>query len=100
TVTGITLCTVQDDGTLKTEIQKVLDPTDGDYDDKEVVVGYDVATSLQAAGSGSSQGGQGGHGGRSLTVMARPGAGSTASLATSDSVVTDVVNWKHDTQSF
>lgn len=99
TVTGITLCTVQDDGTLKTEIQKVLDPTDGDYDDKEVVVGYDVASSLQAAGSSSSQGGQGG-GGRSLTVMARPGAGSTASLATSDSAVTDVVNWKHDTQSF
>lgn len=83
TVSAITLCTVQPDGTLETETQEVVDPDDGDIDLKEVVKGYNVADSLTAASAASE----------SVTGRGRPSAGPT--LATDSSVDTTVVKWDH-----
>lgn len=95
TVTGITLCTVQDDGTLKTEKKEVYDPSDGDTDIVESVIGYDVADSLKASDStgNSSQG---------ATTRAGGGGGrpSGPTLATTSSVDATTVNWNHEAQSF
>lgn len=88
TVSAITLCTVQSDGTLETEEQEVVDPADGDIDIKEVVKGYNVADSLKAASTAAEQ---------ATTGRARPGAGP--SLATTSSVDTTVVNWNHQAQT-
>ena len=89
-VNAITLCTVQDDGTLLTKTEEVLDPTDGDIDKVTTVVGYNVADSLKAASTETTA--------EAAATRARPSAGPT--LAASDSVDTSTVDWKHDTQSF
>lgn len=92
TVSAITLCAVQDDGTLKTEGDWVTDPVDGDKDWVETVVGYDLSKSLTAAtDSGTEQ---------ASVTRARPGSGSGVSLATHDSVEGAPVTWDHSKQAF
>ena len=91
-VNAITLCNVTDDGTLETKTELVQDPADKDWDEVETVVGYDVANSLKAATTEPAS--------ESSVTRARPGSGSSATLANTSSVDTSVVNWNHEEQSF
>lgn len=90
-VNAITLCNVKD-GALETKTELVQDPADGDWDEVETVVGYDVADSLKAAMTEPAS--------ESSVTRARPGSGSSATLANTSSVDTSVVDWNHAEQSF
>ncbi|MEE0706212.1 MAG: hypothetical protein UCH28_07485 [Adlercreutzia sp.] len=91
-VSAITLCNVKDDGTLSTYSKEEVDPADGDVDTVWKVEGYDVAESLKSSTTEAAA--------ESALTRARPGSGSSASLANTNSVDTSVVNWDWKSQTF